>query len=258
MSSYLWQNFLHDSDAIEFIKIQIETFIQQHQTTLVLEIGPGKWAITREIKSLAPFFLVIEKDEKMLPHLHQLLSSSEIKHWDILDFDLQNLLVERKLDTKDLFIVGNLPYYITSPILRKFFAQGENTIQWGFFMVQKEVGEKIQTSAKKKSYLWRLLNRWYEVSYLKTIPASSFSPAPKVDSCLILLEKKKSEAVNFSQLLKFLDDVNPFSRKTLGKISKINNKKGEWNYHIPKLLEGKRLEECQRSDLELMLKKYAQ
>lgn len=96
------------------------------------------------------------------------------------------------------------------------------------------------------------------MSYLKTIPASSFSPAPKVDSCLILLEKKKSEAVKFNHLVEFLDDVNPFSRKTLGKISKINNKKGEWNYHIPAVLEGKRLEECQRSDLELMLKKYAQ
>ena len=81
--------------------------------------------------------------------------------------------------------MGNLPYYITSPIIRKFFADGVSTIPCGVIMIQKEVGDKIKTDAHKKSYLWRLLNYAYQVEYTQTVPPSAFSPAPKVHSCVL-------------------------------------------------------------------------
>jgi 16S rRNA (adenine1518-N6/adenine1519-N6)-dimethyltransferase len=157
---------------------------------------------------------------------------------------------------KATLIVGNLPYYITSPILRKFFegnSQLEHQIIGGLFMVQEEVGEKIRYDAKKKSYLYWLLNYAYQVEYLKSIPAKAFSPAPKVKSCIISLVKKPIlPQLSFEQLQAFLDAFSPYSRKTLGKIAKMLKKKGI-TYNLPEQFVSKRLEELHWEDVEFIL-----
>ena len=106
---------------------------------------------------------------------------------DILDVDVEKFLKENNIDSKKTLVVGNLPYYITSPILRKFFGNGMQNFAGGFFMVQDEVAQKLDIHAKKKSYLWWLLNCLYTVTYAKTVPAKCFKPAPKVKSALIQL-----------------------------------------------------------------------
>lgn len=83
-------------------------------------------------------------------------------------------------------------------------------------MIQDEVGEKIRSDAKKKSYLWRLVNWAYQVDYVKMVPAKCFSPAPKVKSCLMRFTKKeKAESLPPALLEAFLNDFAPYSRKTL-------------------------------------------
>lgn len=83
-------------------------------------------------------------------------------------------------------------------------------------MIQDEVGEKIRSDAKKKSYLWRLVNWAYQVDYVKMVPAKCFSPAPKVKSCLMRFTKKeKSESLPPVLLEEFLNNFAPYSRKTL-------------------------------------------
>jgi 16S rRNA (adenine1518-N6/adenine1519-N6)-dimethyltransferase len=72
---------------------------------------------------------------------------------DVLEVDVVKLLGEKKLVPTKTLVVGNLPYYITSPILRKFFTGDDLVFPGGIFLVQKEVAEKIMTSAKKKSFL---------------------------------------------------------------------------------------------------------
>jgi 16S rRNA (adenine1518-N6/adenine1519-N6)-dimethyltransferase len=81
-------------------------------------------------------------------------------------------VLEQSLDPYDqvkTLVVGNLPYYITSPIFRKFFEDHQFT--GGVFLIQKEVAEKIMTNAHKKSYLRWLLNNHYEIDYCFTVPA---------------------------------------------------------------------------------------
>ena len=119
--------------------------------------------------------------------------------------------------TASTIVVGNLPYYITSPILRRFFFD-ITALPGGVFLVQKEVANKIKVDAPKKSYLWRLLNLAYEVNYIRTVKAESFTPPPHVLSAVIVLHKLASPRLESNQiprLLAFLDLASPFKRKTL-------------------------------------------
>jgi 16S rRNA (adenine1518-N6/adenine1519-N6)-dimethyltransferase len=104
------------------------------------------------------------------------------------------------IDRSTTLIVGNLPYYITSPILRQFFEH--DSFIGGVFLIQKEVAEKIMTEAPKKSYLWRLLNNHYDVRYCFTVKPKCFNPPPKVDSAVISLTRKaQGEIDDTSKLL---------------------------------------------------------
>lgn len=139
-------------------------------------------------------------------------------------------------------------------------------------MVQDEVGQKLKTDAKKKSYLRRLLNYAYDVTYLKGVPAKCFKPAPKVKSCLIELRIKNEELrIEWDRLVEFLELFAPFSRKTLGSISTMLDKRFAIKtsvgrdegasydkmikFVIPESLKKKRLEELSWKNLESILVK---
>ncbi|MDR3169663.1 MAG: hypothetical protein LBU27_08220 [Candidatus Peribacteria bacterium] len=177
--------------------------------------------MTKLIKDISPNFTVIEKDATMKPGLEEIVQEKgEIIIDDVLKID-----VDTELSVSKTLVVGNLPYYITSPILRKFFGNEHPNILGGLFMIQAEVGEKITVDAQKKSYLYRLLNYAYHVQYLKTVPAKAFNPPPKVKSCLVSLVKKAEvPQLSFEALVSFLDAFAPYSRKTLGKIGKMLGK----------------------------------
>jgi 16S rRNA A1518/A1519 N6-dimethyltransferase RsmA/KsgA/DIM1 with predicted DNA glycosylase/AP lyase activity len=122
-------------------------------------------------------------------------------------------------------------------------------------MVQDEVGQKIKSDAKKKSYLRRLLNYAYDVTYLKGVPAKCFKPTPKVKSCLIQLTTKSEQlTINRDRFIEFLELFAPFSRKTLGAIQKMIKKKSEIKFIIPESLQKKRLEELDRTQIQQILR----
>lgn len=254
MSTYLWQNFLTDSKIRHWIADKTQSLFLENDCKYLIEIWPGKWSITKLILNISPDFFLFEKDETLKETLENLISEKEswnvkIIWWDVLD----SKLVEFEWKKEQTFVVWNLPYYITSPILKKFFWLWKGEFAWWLFMVQDEVWEKLRFDAGKKSYLYWILNYAYEVQYLKTVPAKAFSPAPKVKSCLIWLIKKDNiPNIEFNNLIDFLDLFSPYSRKTLWKISKMIAKK--WvNFVIPENLEGKRLEELDWNQLEGIL-----
>lgn len=251
MSTYLWQNFLKDQSVIRFIANSIASLYSDFYAKALVEIGPWKWAITKHILNVSDHFFVIEKDDTLEEGLmHLWLNKKQIIMEDVLKTDIWVHLNTRGVEESEAIVIGNLPYYITSPIFKHLFWKESPQFLWGFFMIQDEVGQKIKSDAKKKSYLWRLINRWYSVEYVKMIPAKCFSPAPKVKSCLIRVKKKrKTEAVDAHKLEDFLNLVSPYSRKTLGKISKMIEKRLGISLKIPEPLLGKRLEELGRSDL---------
>ena len=254
MSTYLWQNFLTDSKIRHWIADKAKSFFDENNCKYLIEIWPGKWSITKLILNISPDFFLFEKDETLKETLENVIAEKEnwnvnIIRWDVLDSDLSDFEWKKE----ETFVVWNLPYYITSPILKKFFWSWKGEFAWWLFMVQDEVWEKLRYDAGKKSYLYRILNYAYEVQYLKTVPAKAFSPAPKVKSCLIWLIKKDNiPDIDFNKLIEFLDLFSPYSRKTLGKISKMIAKK--WgNFGVPEDLEGKRLEELDWNQIEKII-----
>ena len=247
MWSYLGQNFLVDTKVQNYIADKVRQIYQENALEWIVEIWPWKWAITKKIKDISDNFFVVEKDLKMKEYLEQILFPNQIKFIDVLEVNIRDFL---DIDFSKILIVGNLPYYITSPIFRKFFGDWKCEFAGGFFMIQDEVGQKIQTIAEKKSYLWWLINYWYDVIYHKTVGAKSFNPSPKVKSCLVEFKKKERlENVDFEKLVEFLDLYIPFSRKTLWAINKILAKQGKKYFNFPLELSWKRVEELQWQDL---------
>jgi 16S rRNA (adenine1518-N6/adenine1519-N6)-dimethyltransferase len=239
MSTYLGQNFLHDTKVQQYIAEKAALLCSYYDADTIIEIWPGKWAITKRIKNIATNFFVVEKDITMQSYLEKILTEKQIIFADILAIDILSTI--EHIQPEKTIVIWNLPYYITSPILRKFFACGKQIRIGWFFMIQKEVWDKIHSDAKKKSYLWWLLHHSYDVIYTKTVAAKCFRPAPKVQSCLIrIVPKKQPWQIAFDHLLVFLDIFAPYSRKTMGKIAKMSGLAIVLDEDVAK----KRLEDC--------------
>lgn len=270
MSSYLWQNFLTD----EWAKQQIIQTVTQMQSDFdldnVIEIWPGQWALTQWLVTVFDRLTLIEMDTKMKPYLDKLkvegerwkvkkwIEESDLWHttydlslirWDILQ---QWSLLSSRTDKSHTLVYGSLPYYITSPIFRLVMIESGH--DHGLFIIQKEVGDKIATTARKKSYLWWLLNNEFEVTITQLIPWSSFTPPPKVYSCVVQLTRRSHNMLSPAQherMLILLDQINGFKRKTLGKIRKMI-----WYDDLPSDLAPKRLEELWWEEMKQILSSW--
>lgn len=235
MGQKYWQHFLTDISILEYIAHEIEDFCNSHtEITTLIEIGPGQGALTKHLMRLNKKLVCYEVDtnmEQKLAKLQKQDKEMEIVRWDFLQQDLTCY------DQKKTLVVGNLPYYITSPIFRKCFE--ENSFLGGVFLIQKEVATKIMTEARKKSYLRWLLNNHYKIDYCFTVAASAFTPPPKVESAVVRfkIQDVKCKADEYTNLLELLDIISSYKRKTLGKIAKMTGIK------IPEEYQGLRLEE---------------
>ena len=153
MWSYLGQNFLIDMKVKHFLGEKIAQLYHDLGCEAIIEIGPGKWALTKLIWQISPNFLVIEKDELLVKDNHlnvAWLESVEVLLQDVLTVYVPKLLSEKWLTPSKTLIVWNLPYYITSPIFRVFFGYEEQRFAGGVLMIQKEVADKISEDAGKK------------------------------------------------------------------------------------------------------------
>ncbi len=186
----LGQNFLTDPAAAE----AIVRACGAGKEDLVVEIGPGTGAVTGLLAQAAGKVAAVEIDERLIPVLRASLfgcENVEIINEDILKLDWDALL-ERKRPFGKLFVVGNLPYYITTPILLGLIEKNVPAESFTV-MVQKEVAEKILAAPGEKEHgvLAALLQYYTEPELIADVPASSFSPAPKVDSAVVLLRERK-------------------------------------------------------------------
>lgn len=272
MWTYLGQNFLIDTKIRTYIADKILALYNTLWCESLIEIWPGKWSITKLIQTISDNFFVVDMDPTFFDNWQLSLDHWQFILSDILELDVQEMLQEKKLDSNKTLIVGNLPYYITSPILRKFFSPhatgslSASWFAWGIFMVQDEVWQKLRSDAKKKSYLRWLINYWCTVTYLKWVPAKCFKPVPKVKSCLIQLTNNTQQLpIQRDEFVEFLELFAPFSRKTLGAIQtmltkrlvvKDSSRKDKFSssdtmmkYIIPEILQKKRLEELSWNDL---------
>ncbi len=176
------QNFLHDPIIIEKI---IEA-INPQENDRIIEIGPGKGALTKHLLNKVKHLDVIELDRDLAKSLYERLDCSEnkltIHQQDVLKVDFS------KFEDTNLRIIGNLPYNISTPLLFHLL-KFSNRIHDMIFMLQKEVVDRICASNSNKKYgrLSVMLQYYCQVQYLFTVKPGAFKPAPKVDSAIIKL-----------------------------------------------------------------------
>ena len=175
------QNFLTDLKLREFI-VNSAYIIK---TDTVLEVGPGRGELTGIIAVRCPVIAVeIDRDlVKLLKTRFEGNPKVEIIEGDILAFDFDNLPV------KKFKVIGNVPYYITTPIIFKLLEKKER-IETIILTIQKEVAERLVAVPGGKEYgvLTAMVGMYAEVKILKIIPAAAFYPAPQVDSAVISIK----------------------------------------------------------------------
>ncbi len=183
MPTKLGQNFLRDNKIIGKI-IQAANL---QPDDFVIEIGPGEGVLTEALSKKAGRILAIEIDKNLIPVLRKKFAFNkkvQVIHDDILKINLIKFAKSYNLKTRSYKIVANIPYYITSPIIRMFL---EFAIppQEMILMVQKEVAERIVEKPGKMSLLALSVQYYAQPEILFSVPAAAFFPVPKVDSAVI-------------------------------------------------------------------------
>ncbi|MFH0791306.1 MAG: 16S rRNA (adenine(1518)-N(6)/adenine(1519)-N(6))-dimethyltransferase RsmA [Candidatus Omnitrophota bacterium] len=190
----LGQNFLADKN----IQRKIILTCGLNRGDIILEIGAGRGELTLLIAQDARQVYALEIDWRLADILKDNLrdySSVKIICQDILKFDLNSLFLEKEFDCR-LKVIGNIPYYITTPII-EYLLRYRDKIDVIFLTVQKELAERITAVYGSKRYsAFSCFLQYYTLpETLFTIKNNCFRPVPKVDSCFLKLKIREKPAV---------------------------------------------------------------
>lgn len=215
------QNFIKDSTIID----KIINYANIEEDSLVIEVGPGEGSLTRGLCSKAKQVLAYEIDTDLnetLTKLKEDNSNLDIIWGDFLKRDIKEDL--EKYEYKYLYVISNLPYYITTPIVTKFIAEKIDMDKM-VIMVQKEVATRFLAKPNSRDYssITVFLNYHFDIKKLFDVSRNVFIPKPNVDSSIVELKSKKDklEVKDIDLFYKLVRDSFRFKRKNLR-----NNLKG--------------------------------
>ena len=211
----LGQNFIYDEGLLAALTEAAGVSDNED----VLEIGPGCGSLTKHLCRTARKVLSVELDERLIPLLQAFLS--EEQNWNVIQGDIMTVnLPEITAGFRAPFaVVANIPYYITTPLIQRLLTSGLPVSRLAL-MVQKEVADKILSSPGEDGWGPLAIRCQYqcEPQRVMEVPASCFTPPPKVDSTFILLPVRKEPAVKVKSEEMFFRVVNAafaLRRKTL-------------------------------------------
>ena len=220
----LGQHFLIDEEVLRLITSAAELT----PADVIMEIGPGLGVLTKELARQAGWVVAIELDNKLAAILRETLASLgnvAIVNEDILGIDPAALLQEQKAKFPPAIInpfhykvVANLPYYITSPVLRHFL-EAPVKPETMIVMVQKEVAEAIVAEPGQMSLLSISVQFYGKPRIISYVPSQCFYPAPEVDSAILRIDLHLQLAVAVADERSFFELVRAgftASRKQLG------------------------------------------
>ena len=229
----LGQNFLIDDDVVE--KIICSASISKED--LIIEIGPGLGVLTNRLLEEANNVIAVELDKRMISILqdrfynninNKVVNKLDIINDDILKIDLAKIIANKKAETniKNVKIVANLPYYISTPIIMKLL-ENRLDINEIIVMVQKEVAERLtaKTGERLAGAITYAVEYYAEAESIIKVPKESFIPSPKVESEVIKLKVRnepKIEVKNEKFLFSIIQKSFMQRRKTLAN-SLVNN-----------------------------------
>ncbi len=231
----LGQHFLRDPNTIR----KIAAAVGAPEGAPVVEIGPGTGALTEELLRHYPDLTAVEVDERAVVHLREALPGLDVRHQDVLDADWAALAEEKG---GKLWIVGNLPYYITSPILFSLL-DARAHLRRAVVMMQKEVAERLVAVPRTKAYgilsvQTQLLAR---PALLFDVSRNVFHPKPDVTSAVVALDFDAPEpGVDVERLRRTVRTAFNQRRKTLrNSLRPITSETGR---DVPEDLAGRRPE----------------
>ena len=207
------QNFLQDKNIIK----KIANIAEPTKEDLVIEIGPGAGALTEELLEKTNV-LAYEIDKDLEETLKEKFKDKNfyLIMDDFLKRDIREDLKNYKY--KKLYVIANLPYYITTPIINKIIEEKVN-VEKMILMVQKEVGERFSAKVGTKDYssITVFLNYYFDIKKEFIVSRNAFYPKPNVDSIIISFNKKE---LNYNindeeKFFKLVRDSFSQKRKTL-------------------------------------------
>ena len=235
----LGQNFLVDNNIID----KIINEITSDSNDLIVEIGPGMGALTKRLKSRKSYLIAYEVDRDLEDILSKLEDSKTRILWQ--DFLKSNILEDIKdIKYNKLFIVGNLPYYITTPIIEHIIDSNIN-FEKLVIMVQKEVADRFLANPKTKEYgyISVLLQYYFDIKRVCNVSKYSFNPVPKVENTVLLFIEKERADIDVEKYKEFLKIAFRQKRKTL----KNNLSKFDWD-KVKLVLDKHNLSESVRAE----------
>ena len=228
----LGQNFLKDEDVLQRINDEIDA----KDDDLIIEIGPGMGALTKYLKNKNSKLICYEIDTDLKPYLNKYEdNNTKIIYKDILMSNIKEDI--KDISYNNLFIVGNLPYYITTLIVKFLINQNLN-INKMVFMVQDEVADRFSSESNSKDYssITLYLKYYFNVQKLFKVSKYSFYPVPKVNSAVLSFKKRvDTPKVDKDKYFKLINDSFKMKRKTLKNnlnsydFSKIKNVLDKYN-----------------------------
>ena len=208
----LGQNFLIDINVIQ----KISDSINPSTDDLIIEIGPGMGALTCVLKEKNAHLICYEIDNDLKMYLNKYEDDkTKIIYQDILNSNIKEDI--KNINYNKLYIVGNLPYYITTPII-KYLIESNLDIEEMLFMVQDEVADRFSALPKNKDYgsITLYLKYYFNVTKLFKVSKICFNPVPKVESAVIRLKKRINKPnVLKDEYFKLINDSFKMKRKTL-------------------------------------------
>jgi 16S rRNA (adenine1518-N6/adenine1519-N6)-dimethyltransferase len=221
-SKKLGQNFLADKNVLQKI-IDSSNIVPDD---IIIEVGPGLGTLTRELAMRAKKVVAIEKDRNMIEILEETLN--DFKNIEIIQGDALKIFS----DFPNYKVIANIPYYLTSPLIRKFL-ESKNPPKEMVLMLQKEVAQRICAVPPKMSLLSVSVQFYATAKIVLNVSKNSFWPAPKVDSAVIkIIPKLGKPSMPAEQFFKIVKAGFLHPRKQLAgnlskglKLSKENTEK---------------------------------
>ena len=185
---------MHDSKVIEKIVGTLPD-----RADAIVEVGPGKGALTRHLRECSPPLYLVEKDDRFAPVLASWVSPERIHFLDALEMDFS------LIPFTDIWLVSNLPYNAGVPLALKFLRCSQ--IAFMTLMFQHEVAEKILSPPTNS--LMALMQNYFSCRRLLRVPPGAFSPPPQVHSSVLVFERLQNPAVPLQEF----DDYEYFLRR---------------------------------------------
>ncbi len=202
----LGQSFLIDQNVLD--KIVRSADLKKDET--VLEVGSGLGNLTKRLSSQVKKVITIEKSKQIFPLLKE-----NLKEFDNIEFIRGDILREELDLPEEYKIVANIPYYLTSPLLRMFL-ESENQPETMTLLIQKEVAQRITAQPPQMSLLSILIQFYSTPKIISYVSQTCFWPKPKVDSAILHLSQiKKPKEIDIKRFFKLVKAGFSSPRKQL-------------------------------------------